>query len=440
MSSAAALISGPTSMSGSSPDPSLSSRVLSSRRWSSGSRTACSTMTREQAVQRCPVVPNADHRMPSVARSRSASARTTTPFLPPSSSDRRFNRRPARSAMPVPVAELPVNDMTATSGLSTIALPTSAPVPVTRLTTPAGKPASAISSTRSVAQCGVSEDGLKTTVLPVTSAGIIFQHGIAIGKFQGVMTPATPSGWRMLIAHLSGSSDGTVSPAIRRPSPAIRNAMSMPFLDVAARLGQDLAHLAGHRPRQPFLVLGHQRAEGVQDLAALGRRRALPHRLGRLGGPDGHRDVGRRPLLEPSDDVAIVGRVAALEGRPGRGFAPLPGDEVAERRGVAWDRGIQRGGSLGHRVPGRAEPAEQGTNLLEFVGAQLERDGAVVVHRPLRGFRRPARTRPRPSPRRRGKASPGRSGPRAGEARGAAWPRSGRRTRRSGGRVRSRRH
>ena len=59
-------------------------------------------------------------------------------------------------------------------------------------------------------------------MLPVTSAGIIFQHGIAIGKFQGVMIPAMPSGWRMLIAHLSGSSDGTVSPTIRRPSPAIR--------------------------------------------------------------------------------------------------------------------------------------------------------------------------------------------------------------------------
>ncbi len=123
--------------------------------------------------------------------------------------------------MCVPVAELPVNEMTATSGLSTIASPTSAPAPVTRLTTPGGMPASAISSTRSVAQCGVSDDGLKTTVLPVTSAGIVFQHGIAIGKFHGVMMPATPSGWRMLIAHLSGSSEGTVSPAIRRPSPAI---------------------------------------------------------------------------------------------------------------------------------------------------------------------------------------------------------------------------
>ena len=121
-----------------------------------------------------------------------------------------------------------MNEMTEMSGFSTIASPTSPPEPVTRLTTPGGTPASAISSTRSVAQCGVSLAGLKTTTLPVTSAGMIFQHGIAIGKFQGVMIPAIPIGWRMLIAHLSGSSDGVVSPNMRRPSPAIRKAMSMP--------------------------------------------------------------------------------------------------------------------------------------------------------------------------------------------------------------------
>ncbi len=185
-------------------------------------------MTRDAAVQRCPVVPNALHRIPSVARSRSASARTTTPFLPPISRESRLSRCPAVAAIDLPVADDPVNEITPISGELTIASPTSAPVPVTRLTTPGGTPASAISSTSSVAQWGVSLAGLNTTVLPVTSAGMIFQHGIAIGKFHGVMIPATPIGWRIDIAHLSGSSDGTVSPCIRRPSPAIRNAMSMP--------------------------------------------------------------------------------------------------------------------------------------------------------------------------------------------------------------------
>ena len=36
--------------------------------------------------------------------------------------------------------------------------------------------------------------GFQTTVLPVTSAGAIFQTGIRMGKFQGVMTPTTPRG------------------------------------------------------------------------------------------------------------------------------------------------------------------------------------------------------------------------------------------------------
>ena len=124
--------------------------------------------------------------------------------------------------MRLPVAPLPVKLMTGTSGLSTSAMPAASPGPVTRLTTPGGSPASSSSSTSSSAQPGVSDAGLRMTVLPLMSAGIIFQHGMAIGKFQGVMSPATPMGSRMLIAHLSGSSEGTVSPNSRRPSPAIR--------------------------------------------------------------------------------------------------------------------------------------------------------------------------------------------------------------------------
>ena len=63
--------------------------------------------------------------------------------------------------------------------------------------------------------------GLKTTVLPQTSAGTIFQEGIAIGKFHGVITPTTPIGARTLMLNLSGSSDGVVWPNRRRPSPAM---------------------------------------------------------------------------------------------------------------------------------------------------------------------------------------------------------------------------
>jgi len=58
-------------------------------------------------------------------------------------------------------------------------------------------------------------------VLPQTRAGISFQEGMARGKFQGVMREQTPTGIRMDMAYLLESSDGTVLPNIRRPSPAV---------------------------------------------------------------------------------------------------------------------------------------------------------------------------------------------------------------------------
>jgi len=62
--------------------------------------------------------------------------------------------------------------------------------------TPGGSPASSKISTNFSPSSGVYEAGLKTTVFPQTSAGRIFQEGMAIGKFQGVITPTTPSGAR----------------------------------------------------------------------------------------------------------------------------------------------------------------------------------------------------------------------------------------------------
>jgi hypothetical protein len=49
-----------------------------------------------------------------------------------------------------------------------------------------------------IAHSGVSSAGFSTTVLPHTSAGAIFQIGIATGKFHGVIAPTTPSGWRIV--------------------------------------------------------------------------------------------------------------------------------------------------------------------------------------------------------------------------------------------------
>ena len=125
-----------------------------------------------------------------------------------------------------PTAVEPVNETTETRSSLVSNVPTSGP-PVTRFTTPGGSPASSSTSTKLMAESGVSDAGLKTTVLPQTSAGAIFHDGIAIGKFQGVMTEQMPIGWRTDIANLSRSSEGTVWPYSRRPSPAMKYVMSI---------------------------------------------------------------------------------------------------------------------------------------------------------------------------------------------------------------------
>ena len=55
-------------------------------------------------------------------------------------------------------------------------------------------PASSNTSTSFTADKGVAEAGLNMRALPQMSAGAIFQAGIAMGKFHGVMMATTPKG------------------------------------------------------------------------------------------------------------------------------------------------------------------------------------------------------------------------------------------------------
>jgi hypothetical protein len=128
------------------------------------------------------------------AWSISASASTIAGFLPPSSSWIFAPRSPASLRRLAPTSFEPVKLMATTRSSFTRGSPTEPARPVTRFRTPGGRPASARASTSRTAQSGVWLAGLKTTVLPNASAGAIFQAGIAIGKFQGVMTAQTPSG------------------------------------------------------------------------------------------------------------------------------------------------------------------------------------------------------------------------------------------------------
>ena len=103
------------------------------------------------------------------------------------------------------------------------------------------------------------------------------------------------------------------------------------FLHVAARLGEDLAHLARHQPRQLFLVALEDLAGRVEDLGAARRRSVLPAREGLLRRRDGRVHVPLVALGEQADEVIAVGGVAVFERLARGGRNPLAADEVVLR-------------------------------------------------------------------------------------------------------------
>ena len=74
--------------------------------------------------------------------------------------------------------------------------PAWAPRPISTLSTPAGMPASMVSSARRRVVSGVSSAGLMTMVQPQARAGMTFHRAIIIGKFHGTMPATTPTGSR----------------------------------------------------------------------------------------------------------------------------------------------------------------------------------------------------------------------------------------------------
>ena len=62
--------------------------------------------------------------------------------------------------------------------------------------TPAGAPASIISSASRTGTDGSRSDGLRRKALPQAMAGPNIHIGIMAGKLNGVIPATTPSGWR----------------------------------------------------------------------------------------------------------------------------------------------------------------------------------------------------------------------------------------------------
>ena len=78
---------------------------------------------------------------------------------------------------------------------------------VTTLSTPGGRPASRSSAATARAVSGVSAAGLSTAVHPAARAGAILRVAMAAGKFHGVMSTLTPTGWWVTSRRLAPLGD-----------------------------------------------------------------------------------------------------------------------------------------------------------------------------------------------------------------------------------------
>jgi hypothetical protein len=138
------------------------------------------------------------------ARSGSASGSTSEALSPPISAWLGTPRSVAATATWRPTATEPVNERQSTS--SSIALPVPAPPGSTwNSSAPTAGPSS---SPRRRATAVASGEGLSRTALPKARAGAAFHSGMATGKFQGVISPATPRGRRRASSRAAGSGPG----------------------------------------------------------------------------------------------------------------------------------------------------------------------------------------------------------------------------------------
>mmetsp|Transcript_13158 Transcript_13158/g.44568 ORF Transcript_13158/g.44568 Transcript_13158/m.44568 type:complete len:311 (+) Transcript_13158:1263-2195(+) len=219
LSRAPAFTSGPMVTSGSRPWPRRSCSSTRQRRRTNSSSTVSWTRTRFVAMQTCPALRSLEARSARTATSRSASSKTMKGALPPSSSASFFTVGADCSTRSLPTRVEPVK-LTMRTRSSAVRVDPMVPAcsreAVIVLMTPSGTPASRASWSSTRAESGVASAGFTTAVHPAPRAGATFRVIMAMGKFQGVITPATPMGWRRTRRRLSALAPGMISPFTRR--------------------------------------------------------------------------------------------------------------------------------------------------------------------------------------------------------------------------------
>ncbi len=111
-----------------------------------------------------------------------------------------------------PISVEPVKLILRTASLDVSSPPMAEAEPVTMLNRPGGRPASSASTASASADSGVWLAGFSTTAQPAARAGPTLRVIMAAGKFQGVMAPTTPTGWRSVTSRLEASWLGMTSP------------------------------------------------------------------------------------------------------------------------------------------------------------------------------------------------------------------------------------
>ena len=129
------------------------------------------TSIRVGALQDWPTLRKAEATPKGTTRSKSASSSRIFGDLPPSSCVTRLTVGAAACATSTPARVEPVIEIMSMPGWAASVAPTSAPVPVTRLKTPDGVPASCMIWAKRCALKGDNSLGLRMTAQPAAMAG-----------------------------------------------------------------------------------------------------------------------------------------------------------------------------------------------------------------------------------------------------------------------------
>ena len=194
-----------------------------------------------------------------------------------------------------PTAVEPVNVTARTSGAPIRCSETRGGSPNTRLTAPAGRPASASARTTSAAVRGVSSAALRTTVQPAASAAPSFRAASTAGKFQAVNAATTPSGAGADSRCAPGARPWMIRPSIRpASSPFHCNVSTARPTSPAASAGSLPPSTASAPATSPRALL-KQRGSPLQDRCR-GRARASPPTRGTRAAPRPAPRRGRQRL------------------------------------------------------------------------------------------------------------------------------------------------